>query len=298
VVLVVNPPRPHCTKVNGTLRYFSSTRLRGSSSARFSKNLLPYLSWPIKVPALVSPAPRQRMPCILRGSARAYQCSMSASVLGQPCLRVVMRAWDACVPPSGGDNPVERLATAARLPETAHFAHPESNPAQIAHSPEEGRHGCVVYSVVAVDVSDVDLTMPSGCRASVTTPVIRKRIKALGDRNMRTSPPHIKSHDDNTNLDTGTSAQGCIETDLSHAQPTNENYEEILDGESNVHGINTTEPSVYAGDYHNRSRQDRPTIRAAARADYHYPDASGVLRNAQSRLDVLCASLSLTYLSV
>jgi hypothetical protein len=30
--------------------------LRGSSSSRFSKNLLPYLSMPIKVPALVSPA--------------------------------------------------------------------------------------------------------------------------------------------------------------------------------------------------------------------------------------------------
>jgi hypothetical protein len=87
VVLVVYPTRPHCATVRNSPRNPSVKRLQGSSSFRFSKNLLPYWSWPINVPALVSPAPCQRLPCVSRGSSRAYQCSVSASVS-------VSRVWE------------------------------------------------------------------------------------------------------------------------------------------------------------------------------------------------------------
>jgi hypothetical protein len=51
--------------------------LRGSSSSRFSKNLLPYLSMPIKVPALVSPAMRQHCCLADIDGQFAYQYAIS-----------------------------------------------------------------------------------------------------------------------------------------------------------------------------------------------------------------------------
>jgi hypothetical protein len=58
LVLIVYPSCPHCSFVSmWTVIESLIASLHGSSSARFSKYLLPYRSVAIKVPALVSPMP-------------------------------------------------------------------------------------------------------------------------------------------------------------------------------------------------------------------------------------------------
>ena len=57
--------------------------LRGSSSSRFSKYLLPYLSMPISVPALVSPVSCESASSVPVASIPAYQCSKRAGDSGQ-----------------------------------------------------------------------------------------------------------------------------------------------------------------------------------------------------------------------
>jgi hypothetical protein len=66
MVLVVYPTSPHYDRINLPLCLISNVpNLRGNSSSRFSKNLLPYLSMPINVPALVSPVSCQPHQCFL-----------------------------------------------------------------------------------------------------------------------------------------------------------------------------------------------------------------------------------------
>lgn len=73
VVLVVHPARSHCSDQYTISFIPGKISLRGSSSSKFSKYLLPYLSMAMKVPALVSPAARQHCQSIPIDIPRAYR---------------------------------------------------------------------------------------------------------------------------------------------------------------------------------------------------------------------------------
>jgi hypothetical protein len=63
LVLVVNPSCPHCPTLSLCWTFIhDASVLRGSSSSRFSKYLLPKRSIPIRVPRLVSPIASQHHP--------------------------------------------------------------------------------------------------------------------------------------------------------------------------------------------------------------------------------------------
>lgn len=111
LVLVVYPASSHCDKVRPLFLpvVTRSSILRGSSSSRFSKNLLPYLSVPIKVPALVSPALYQPRCPFLHSTVhiQAYQCSIRAGRLDQSIFEEQLKARGVftSVPPFGGHSP-------------------------------------------------------------------------------------------------------------------------------------------------------------------------------------------------
>jgi hypothetical protein len=123
-----------------------SENIQGSSSSRFSKNRLPYLSMPIKVPALVSPVSCQPPVYVSADfSGRTDVLRVEA-----PCVSRVCEPWWArecertCIwrPYSCHavsvcfENPIE----------AARGTHLEANLAQVAQCPHKRRHGGVVCS--------------------------------------------------------------------------------------------------------------------------------------------------------
>jgi hypothetical protein len=80
-----------------------------------------------------------------------------------------------------------------------------------------------------------------------------KRIKTSGDSTHRSHSSTGLSHDDNTKLDQGSSAQICIEKSVPCRPTVNQNYTKILDIERINGFVNTTESSIDAGYHHDRS---------------------------------------------
>lgn len=140
LVLVVHPPRPHYAIVSidcsdTVVNVYNS---HGSSSARFSKYLLPYRSWPINVPALVSPAHCEHY------NLGKFNLLPHTNVLQ---IRAPWLATSAAKVERGEGSTwswwpysCEVSISATNDTVAADGTHLESNLTQIAQRPEESRH--------------------------------------------------------------------------------------------------------------------------------------------------------------
>ena len=154
LVLVVYPSRPHYCFVNtGTVEKRTIASLHGSSSARFSKYLLPYRSVAIRVPALVSPTP----------SINSYSTKIVPEHIpmycrkrttDQLCIRNSPR-WTLDIPAFDGHIPVTR-ESAASLQDVRPSTNLQTNPAQVAKRSQNCRHPCVVTMAFDGEEDDVE----------------------------------------------------------------------------------------------------------------------------------------------